>query len=82
MSASSCLTVSSCKGLGAARGSLSRPSLSSGMAIPMPGVLMGNSSSAIKIGIGADILPRIEEVVLEREGVAGFRPAPLNFLIE
>lgn len=43
---------------------------------------MGNSSSVVEIGMGADILPLMEEVVLEREGVAGFRPAPLNFLIE
>jgi hypothetical protein len=82
MPASSCLAVSSCKGVGAARGSLSRLSSFSGIAIPVPGVLMGNSSSAVEIGIGADILPRMEEVVLEREGVAGFRPASLNFLIE
>jgi hypothetical protein len=52
------------------------------MAIPVLVVPMGNSSSAVERGMGADILPRIEEVVLERERVAGFRPAPLNFLIE
>jgi len=51
------------------------------MAIPVPGVLMGNSSSAAEIGIGADILPLMDEVVLEREGIAGFRLALLNFFI-
>lgn len=81
MTASSCLTASNCRGVGAARGSLSRVSGPRCRATPLPRDLIGNSSSAVEIGMGADILPRIDEVVLERERVEGFRPAPLNFFI-
>jgi hypothetical protein len=64
------------------RSCFSTPSLSRGVAIPAPGVLIGNSSSsAVGIGIGPEIFPRIEDVVFVRDGVLGLQPAPLNLLI-
>ena len=50
---------------------LSAPSPPNGVAIPVPGARIGNSSSSI--GIGAEILPRIvDEPVLERAGLSAF----------
>jgi len=37
---------------------VSMPSLPKGVAIPAPGVLIGNSSSSAGKGIGAEIFPR------------------------
>jgi hypothetical protein len=59
------------------RSSFPVPPKPMGTAIPTLGVLIGNSSSIS--GIGADILPRIDE---PRGGSTGPDPVPLDFLIE
>lgn len=46
------------------RSCFSIPSWPRGVAIPAPGVLMGNSSSStVGIGIGPEIFPRIEDAL-------------------
>ena len=55
-------------------------SFPSGVAIPVPGNLIGNSSSSAIIG--AEILPRMEDPVFVRAGPSVFHfPAPRNLLI-
>lgn len=51
---------------------------------PVPGLRMGNSSSsaALGIGIGFEILPRMDDVPgRDRPGLAGEADAPLNSFI-
>lgn len=63
------------------RNCLSSASFPSGVAIPVPGDLMGNSSSS-GIGIGGPIRPRIEDPVFVRAGPSTRHfPAPRNLLI-
>lgn len=52
------------------RSCLSITPASKGVAIPVPGDLIGNSSSS-GMGIGADILPLMDDAVLAREGPDG-----------
>ena len=60
---------------------VSIPSVPRGVAIPVPGDLMGNSSSSAK-GIGALILPRIEDPVLVLRGASALHfEGALNLLI-
>ena len=59
--------------------SLFKLSSPSGLAIPVPDNLIGNSSSSAIIG--AEILPRIDPVLV-RAGPSGFHfPAPRNLLM-
>lgn len=57
------------------------PSEPRGVAIPVPGARIGNSSSS-GIGIGGPILPLMDDPVFDREGASDLHlPGDLNLLI-